>query len=167
MQLVFPVIDIRGCCCYRWTCCRSWSNKDTSSIVETHLHQSQAPITHHYFTLSNHLTGSHRILTLLLCVCVCACVLCVDKGRQTIQTSGKRPQCRLTRRYKGSTWSNVILTQCPWPTQQATAHRHKAVTEFEDTHVVALVHKWAVRKFDAQPSSSLGATAAPESAVPE
>ena len=32
----------------------------------------------------------------------------------------------------------------------------KAVTEFEDTHVAALAHKRAVRKFNAQPSSSLG-----------
>ena len=33
---------------------------------------------------------------------------------------------------------------------------HKAVTEFEDARVAALVHKQAVRKFNAQPSSSLG-----------
>jgi len=68
------------------------------------------------------------------------------------------------RRYKDTL--RVNLKQCnidPGSLTSATSDRsswrtlyRKAVTEFEDTRVAALVHKRAVRKFNAQPSSSLG-----------
>ena len=95
--------------------------------------------------------------------------------------SGKRPQCGPARRYKDTLRVNLKQYNIdPGSLALATSDRsswqtlcHKVVTEFEDTRVAALVHKRAVRKFDAQPSSIVlvfgraTAAAAPESAVPE
>jgi len=96
-----------------------------------------------------------------LCVCQSTVSQKVFFGQLA---SFKRPQCGPTRRYKDTL--RVNLKQCNidlGSLTSATSDRsswrtlcHKAVTEFEDTHVAALVHKPAVRKFDAQPSSGFG-----------
>jgi len=102
-----------------------------------------------------------------VCMCVCVCVFVFRIPKQVFSgqlESDKQPQCGPARRYKDTL--RVNLKQCnidPGSLTSATSDRssgrtlcHKAVTEFEDTRVAALVHKRAVRKFYAQPSSSLG-----------
>ena len=75
----------------------------------------------------------------------------------------------------GSTWSNVTLTQGPWPAQQATAHPGElCVTKQSLSLKMHVLQHWCTSELSTSSMPSLPvvsvfghATAAPESVVPE
>jgi len=79
--------------------------------------------------------------------------------------TGKRPQCGPVRSFKDvikshMKWCDINTADLCSASLNRTSWRvlcHKAAAKFEDTHLSALEHRRAVRKFGAQPLNNPGA----------